>query len=131
MSHFKENASLPAKHAWMNRHFGKPMKCEECKKTYEKTLIMHWANISGEYKRVRSDWRRLCISCHRKFDYSRGQRHARGEDYKSAVLTEKQVRDIKMSYKPFVVTMKDLALKHSVNYHTVHSIIYKRNWKHV
>ena len=28
----------------------------------------HWANISGEYKRDLTDYKRLCVSCHRYFD---------------------------------------------------------------
>lgn len=30
-----------------------------------------WANKSGDYKRDLSDWLRLCISCHRKYDFFR------------------------------------------------------------
>jgi hypothetical protein len=53
-------------HLWISLNFGTPSICEDChipnKKKYE------WANISGLYKRERSDWKRLCTSCHRKFD---------------------------------------------------------------
>lgn len=60
-------ASYAAKHIWMKVNFGKATGCEdtEClamSKTY------HWANISGEYKRDRSDWKMLCVRCHKKFD---------------------------------------------------------------
>jgi len=28
--------------------------------------MIHWHNISGEYKRDVSDWIRLCAKCHKK-----------------------------------------------------------------
>lgn len=55
-----------ALHAWLKRERGRPSKCEQCgtksAKRYE------WANTSGRYLRDFSDWRRLCVSCHRKQD---------------------------------------------------------------
>jgi len=30
-----------------------------------------WANISGEYKQDRSDWKMMCYSCHKKYDIER------------------------------------------------------------
>lgn len=41
---------------------------EEAEKAVEKPSRYEWANISGEYKRDRSDWVMLCPSCHRKID---------------------------------------------------------------
>ena len=29
---------------------------------------LHWANISGKYKRSLDDWKALCASCHKLFD---------------------------------------------------------------
>jgi len=63
-----ENAGYQAKHSWIKRMFGSPETCEECKKTGLCGKKIQWANISQEYKRIRSDWRRLCTSCHRIFD---------------------------------------------------------------
>lgn len=37
-------------------------------KIIEQPKRYEWANISGEYKRDRSDWVMLCPSCHRKID---------------------------------------------------------------
>ncbi len=56
-----------AVHMWVYRHFGKAKRCEmpECKGTCVK---FEWDNISGEYKRERSDWREVCRSCHCKLD---------------------------------------------------------------
>lgn len=55
-----------ALHDWVKRELGKPKFCEECKKADKKKY--EWANISGEYKREVSDWKRLCTSCHKIFD---------------------------------------------------------------
>lgn len=63
---WKENPSYVAIHQWMTRHYGQPQKCDFCLTTKAKRF--HWANISGEYKRIRSDWYRLCQSCHIDFD---------------------------------------------------------------
>jgi hypothetical protein len=30
--------------------------------------MYHWANISGTYERLREDWLRLCVPCHKKYD---------------------------------------------------------------
>lgn len=53
-------------HHWVESKLGKPQSCEECGRTTSKKY--EWANISQEYKRELSDWKRLCSSCHRKFD---------------------------------------------------------------
>ena len=63
-----EKATYSAVHHWMYSHFGKPMKCEECFLIVKNTRKIQWANISGKYIRDRSDWKRLCTRCHRKFD---------------------------------------------------------------
>ncbi len=61
-----EKASYVAKHIWLTKHYSKGNSCEECGTTEASRL--EWANISGEYLRVRSDYRVLCPSCHRKMD---------------------------------------------------------------
>ena len=62
-------AGKAAIHDWLNALYGKPRFCEGCgdesrmgDKRYD------WANISGQYKRDRDDFLRLCKSCHRRFD---------------------------------------------------------------
>lgn len=56
-----------ALHSWVKRKKGSPSACESvgCK---GKSKTYHWANKSGKYKRVLSDWVRLCVSCHKLFD---------------------------------------------------------------
>lgn len=55
-----------ALHYWVERKLGKPKKCEFC--LVEKAKF-HWANKSGDYLRNVSDWIRLCVKCHRKYDF--------------------------------------------------------------
>lgn len=53
-------------HHWVGVHFGKPLKCEDCDTTTAKRY--DWACIDGQYDKERSNWKRLCRSCHQKFD---------------------------------------------------------------
>ena len=53
-------------HAWIKRELGKPMQCSNCK-TKRKTQY-DWANRSHKYKKVISDWIRLCAKCHIEYD---------------------------------------------------------------
>ncbi len=62
-----DNVGKGALHNWVERHRGKPRKCEHCNTT--KSKYYDWANISQEHKRDLSDWTRLCRSCHSKLDY--------------------------------------------------------------
>lgn len=61
-----EEASYSAKHIWIRKTYGKASKCERCEGKDGK--YFEWANISGEYKRNKSDWMQLCRACHMKFD---------------------------------------------------------------
>lgn len=54
-------------HYWVGKYLGKPKGCSMCK-TVINTRGIHWANISGEYKKELSDWIRLCAKCHYEFD---------------------------------------------------------------
>ncbi len=63
-----ENASYYAKHSWISRRLGKPEACEECGLNNLSGRQINWANISGKYLRDISDWKRLCLKCHRAFD---------------------------------------------------------------
>ena len=61
-----DNAGYTSKHDWIKRWYGRPNLCDHC--GTEDAKKFEWANISGEYKRDRTDWYRLCTRCHRKFD---------------------------------------------------------------
>lgn len=66
-----EDAGYDSKHKWISRHYGKEKRCEICETT-DQNKRYEWANISGEYHREREDFKRLCKSCHTKFDHERG-----------------------------------------------------------
>ncbi len=67
---WKENGvSLSGLHAWVERKLGKPDTCEHCKKTGLKGHKIHWANKYHTYQRSLEDWLRLCVSCHRIYDF--------------------------------------------------------------
>ena len=67
-----DTASYAAKHIWINKHYGKADRCEniDCSSILPKRY--EWANISGKCLRKRSDYIRLCPSCHRKADLNGG-----------------------------------------------------------
>lgn len=54
-------------HDWLTRQFGQPKNCEQCN-TNDTNTRYEWANISGNYKRDRNDFKRLCKKCHNDFD---------------------------------------------------------------
>lgn len=61
-----DDVGYTALHQWVYKNLGQPNYCEHCKSTVE--LAYHWANKSHEYKRDVSDWMRLCVKCHFKYD---------------------------------------------------------------
>lgn len=61
-------------HKWIPNNYGKPNFCEVCGS--EDAKYYEWANLSGNYKRDREDWLRMCASCHKKFDYKDKIGHA-------------------------------------------------------
>ena len=64
-----DNVGYGALHAWVKKELGLPDKCEHCDKDGLFGQKIHWANKTGLYKRDITDWIRLCVSCHRKYDY--------------------------------------------------------------
>jgi hypothetical protein len=65
-----DDVGYRALHGWVQKHLGKPTKCEFCKLEFNNSRQIHWANKSHEYKRDLSDWLRLCVSCHKQYDLS-------------------------------------------------------------
>lgn len=61
-----ENIGYSTLHKWVTEQLGRPKICSMCGKTDGKRY--EWANISGLYQRILSDWIRLCKSCHIKLD---------------------------------------------------------------
>ena len=68
-----DKVGYASKHDWVEKRLGKPSICEYCGKTSLTSHQIHWANKSGKYKRVLSDWIRLCVSCHSKYDGKTGE----------------------------------------------------------
>ena len=63
-----DSVGYVALHSWVKKKLGKPTICTMCGKEELNPYKIHWANISGEYKRETDDWIRLCASCHHKMD---------------------------------------------------------------
>lgn len=65
-----EEVSYSALHCWIKLNWGKADRCETCQREMKvgEERKFEWSNISGDYKRDRSDWQMLCARCHRKFD---------------------------------------------------------------
>ncbi len=64
-----DEASYSAMHNRLYSKFGKPKRCDECG-TVDERKAYDWANLTGEYGDI-TDYRRLCRSCHCKYDKSR------------------------------------------------------------
>ena len=47
---------------------GKPKKCEVCGTINKR--VYDWANLTGNYKDI-NDYKRMCRSCHKKYDLNR------------------------------------------------------------
>ncbi len=66
-----EKAKIKAKHMYIYKTYGLATKCDLCGD--KKATSYEWSNISRTYKRDMSDWRQLCISCHRKYDHPKNR----------------------------------------------------------
>jgi|GEM_PF-4609543 len=80
-------------HWWVARNFGRPAECNRCGKTGEGTY--EWANKSGTYQRLRSDWFRLCKPCHTAFDRERGPATKYRERYEKRQQLRRELRELK------------------------------------
>jgi hypothetical protein len=61
------NVGYRALHQWVVRMLGQPPQCKNCGVTGIGRK-MHWANKSHLYKRLTTDWVRLCAKCHKAYD---------------------------------------------------------------
>lgn len=69
-----DDVGYSGSHYWVSRWRGKPGTCERCGKTGLKGEQIHWANKDHKYRRVLSDYIRLCATCHPKYDKERNLR---------------------------------------------------------
>lgn len=55
-------------HAWLNKNYGRPTKCEFCEKNKNR---YEWAlKKCCSYEKKIDNYLQLCVSCHRKYDFS-------------------------------------------------------------
>lgn len=65
------DASYRSQHHWIQRMLGKATHCVDCglnKMPKNRKRYFQWANISGKYIRQTSDYKSLCVVCHKRFD---------------------------------------------------------------
>lgn len=62
-------AGYKALHLRLTSRFGQPSRCEVCF-TEDPTKSYDWANLSGKYDDL-LDYKRMCRSCHRRYDAAR------------------------------------------------------------
>lgn len=65
-----DEVGIPGIHTWLRVNFGRPNKCEQ-KNCEGKSSRFEWAKLRDkEYERKRENFWMLCVSCHKKYDYS-------------------------------------------------------------
>jgi len=64
------NVGYAALHMRAKRLWGKENKCEVCKTITAKWY--EWANLDHKYLMKRKFWKRMCRSCHTKYDFEKG-----------------------------------------------------------
>lgn len=61
-----DNIGYEGIHGWVERQLGKKRECDFCGSKEAKKY--DWSNKDHLYKRNITDWQRLCVSCHFKYD---------------------------------------------------------------
>lgn len=115
-----DKAGYSAIHKWLAANFEKTGTCEECGKSGLKGRKVQWANISGEYKRDREDYKLLCNRCHYHLD-----KKLRKEDV--AFIRKQYIRN---GYKGNGggITQQKLADMFGISRSNISSIINNRYW---
>lgn len=122
-----DKAGYFAIHGWLTRKLGQPRKCVQCRTKTSKRY--HWANISGKYKRDIKDYKRLCQSCHMRFD---SHLLKRGQENGNAKLTNSDVKKIKQIYIPFgSKSAKEVGKMFGVSESAILYIYKGATWKHI
>ena len=61
-------------HVWLRKSFGNPISCKKCKKIGDRKSgrwNIEWALLKDKkYQRKRENYIGLCISCHRRYDFT-------------------------------------------------------------
>lgn len=63
-----DKAGYSAIHKYIQKYYGKPTTCQDCKTTGLFGNKIQWANLDGNYSRDIKTWKRLCAKCHQKLD---------------------------------------------------------------
>lgn len=89
-----EKLTYQQRHVRIRRLYGVSRLCENCGN--DKAKYYDWANLSLDYKQERSDWKRLCRTCHGELDSTRrGHRRSNmsvKEKINTIVLKTKEAR---------------------------------------
>ena len=72
-----EDAGYIRKHSFVERHLGKPYKCEHCGAENLNPRQYHWANMDHKYSRKLEDYIRLCCKCHYAYDKKHNLRNSK------------------------------------------------------
>ncbi len=146
----KKNPGYQAIHIWLRKTFGRAKKCEN-PKCEDKCKIYEWALWKGkEYIKKRENFRMLCKSCHKKYDYTdeakkkisnalvgikrsketllKMGRAKRGNTFR-ARLTLGQVSEIRESYDMGDTTQKELGEIFGVTRTQIGYIVNYKSWK--
>jgi hypothetical protein len=91
-----DKATVGPVHKWVEKRKGKPMKCEHCGCTHKKRY--HWANVDHKYRRNLDDYKRLCGSCHKKYDIKNNISQA-SKDIMQKNLEKQWTHKFGLSYK--------------------------------
>lgn len=118
-------------HARIRAKHGKANRCEFC---FDKNAKRYeWALKKGrDYSDNRSDYLELCVSCHRKYDYTDEQKNKirlslYGDLHNSAKLKNEDVLEI-IRLLERGVKSKDLAEKFSIDATTISNIKTGKSW---
>lgn len=122
-----DRAGYAARHQRVYILYGKAYKCERCRTKTAKRY--EWANLSGEYKLERTDWKQLCVSCHRRLD---AKARPIGEKHGRAKLNEFLVRRIREIGEALPsLSQPKIAKMFGISVATVRSILKRKTWKHI
>lgn len=94
-----DKATYGAFHTWLKVNFGKADRCENsnCEK---KSINYNWALLKEkDYEHKRINFWMLCISCHRKYDFTEEIRENLSEAHKGIKFSEETKQKMSESTK--------------------------------
>lgn len=89
-----------------------------------------WSWAEDKRKKELDKCQLLCETCHQIKTTTNGE-HPKGEQNKAAIITVKEVLEIRKRYAAGGITQKQLAKEYGIKRETVTSIVNRRSWKHV